>query len=189
MPTFIDIAGETARAPAAPLVGASLMPLVRGDKPKGWSDTVYGEYLAEGTTEPVFMIKRGTLKLIVAKGDPVQLFDTAKDPHELTNLAADPAHAKTLKAMAAEAAKRWDSDAIRADVVASQAARLLVQDALVTGRITPWDWEPRIDAARIYNRNYGGELYDTDRRARVPYQKEPAKDGKRTRRDWSRDVK
>ena len=189
MPTFIDIAGEAARAPAAPLVGASLMPLVRGDKPNAWSDTVYGEYLAEGTTEPVFMIKRGTLKLIVSKNDPVQLFDTAKDPHELTNLAADPAHAKALKALTTEAAKRWDSDAIRADVIASQHARLLVQDALVTGRITPWDWEPRIDAARIYNRNYGGELYDTDRRARVPYRKEPAKDGKRTRRDWSRDVK
>jgi choline-sulfatase len=189
MPTFIDIAGDSARAPAVPLVGASLMPLVRGDKPKAWSDTVYGEYLAEGTTQPVFMIKRGSLKLIVAKGDPVQLYDTASDPHELTNLATDPKHAKTLAAMTSEAAKRWDSDAIRAEVVASQAARLLVQDALVTGRITPWDWEPRIDAARIYNRNYGGELYDTDRRARVPYKKEPAKDGKRTRRDWSRDVK
>ena len=97
MPTFIDIASETARTPVAPLVGSSLMPLVRGDKPKGWSDTVYGEYLAEGTTEPVFMIKRGTMKLIVAKGDPAQLFDTAKDPHELTNLAGDPVHARARR--------------------------------------------------------------------------------------------
>ena len=116
----------------------------------------------------------------------MQLFDTAADPHELTNLAADPAHAKTLAKMTAEAAKRWDSDAIRADVIASQKARILVQEALVTGRITPWDWEPRTDAAKVYNRNYGGELYDTDRRARVPQRPEPAK---RTRRNWSRDVK
>jgi choline-sulfatase len=159
---------------------------VRGETPATWSDTVFGEYLAEGTSQPVFMIKRGTLKLIVCNSDPVQLFDTAKDPHELTNLATDPAYAKTLAAMTTEACERWDSEAIRADVIASQHARLLVQDALVTGRITPWDWEPRTDASRIYNRNYGGELYDTDRRARVPYQPEPKK---RTRRDWSRDVK
>jgi len=181
MPTLIDIAGEGARAPAARLDGASLLPFLQGEAPKAWSDTVHGEYMAEGTTEPVFMIKRGNLKLITAKGDPAQVFDTAADPNELNNLAADPAHAEPLMA---DAAARWDADAIRADVIASQRARLLVQDALVTGRITPWDWEPRTDASRVYNRNYGGELYDTDRRARVPYQAEPKK---RTRRDWSRD--
>lgn len=187
LPTLLDMATD-GKPPelAAPIEGASLMPLIRGEGAKGWTDTVYGEYLAEGTTEPVFMIKRGLLKLIVAKADPVQLYDTADDPNELTNLTADPAHAKALAAMTAEAAKRWDSDAIRADVVASQKARILVQDALVTGRIAPWDWEPRTDAAKVYNRNYGGELYDTDRRARVPQRPEPAK---RTRRNWNRDVK
>jgi len=183
MPTLIDLAGETARPPSAPLVGASLKPFFEGDAPKAWPDAVYGEYLAEGTTEPVFMIKRGDLKLVTAKGDPTQLFDTAADPNELTNLAGDTTKAAPLLTVAA---KRWDSDTIRAEVVASQHARLLVQDALVTGRITPWDWEPRTDASRIYNRNYGGELYDTDRRARVPSLPEPQK---RTRRDWSRDVK
>ena len=183
MPTLIDLAGDAARPPAAPLVGASLKPFLDGDTPKAWPDTVYGEYLAEGATEPVFMIKRGALKLITAKGDPAQLFDTAADPNELTNLAGDLAKVAPLLA---EEAKRWKSDAIHAEVVASQRARLLVQDALVKGRITPWDWEPRTDASRIYNRNYGGELYDTDRRARVPSLPEPKK---RTRRDWSRDVK
>lgn len=183
MPTLIDLAGEGARAPSAPLEGASLVPFMRGEAPKAWADTVYGEYMAEGTTQPVFMIKRGSLKLIAAEGDPVQLFDTAADPNELRNLADDPAHAETLAAMTAEAENRWDSEAIRADVVASQRTRLLVQDALVTGRITPWDWEPRTDASRVYNRNYGGELYDTDRRARVPYQDEPKKRKPKTRRD------
>ena len=187
LPTLVDIAsGGEMPDLAAPIEGTSLLPLVRGGVVKDWTDTVYGEYLAEGTTEPVFMIKRGSQKLITAKDDPVQLFDTAADPHELINLATDPAHAKTLAAMTAEAAKRWDSDAICADVVASQRARIMVQNALVTGRITPWDWEPRTDAAKVYNRNYGGELYDTDRRARVPYRPEPAK---RSRRDWSQDVK
>jgi choline-sulfatase len=188
LPTLLDMAGIADRPLAAPIDGASLLPLARGDSGAGaaWADTVYGEYMAEGTTEPVFMIKRGSLKYVTAVGDPPQLYDLAADPNELHNLAADPAHAKTAAGFAAEAAQRWDSAAIRADVVATQKARLLVQDALVTGRITPWDWEPRIDASRIYNRNYGGELYDTDRRARVPLHPEPKK---RTRRDWSRDVK
>ena len=74
-------------------------------------------------------------------------------------------------------------------MIATQKARLLVQDANLKGRIHPWDYEPRIDAAKVYNRNYGGELYDTDRRARVPYRDEPPKSGKRTRRNWSRDIK
>ena len=60
---------------------------------------------------------------------------------------------------AREAAERWDSDAIRADVIRTQRARILVQDALVTGQIHPWDFEPRFDASKIYNRNYGAELY------------------------------
>jgi choline-sulfatase len=184
LPTLVDIAtGGQAFQPAVPLAGRSLVPLARGES-DGWPDAVFGEYLAEGTIEPVFMIKRGNLKYITAKGDPPQLYDTAKDPNELENLAATGSRAA---AFASEAGRRWDSDAIREDVIRSQRARLLVQDALLTGRIHPWDYEPRIDASKIYNRNYGGELYDTDRRARVPYLAEPPK--KRTRRDWSRDVK
>ena len=188
LPTLTDIAtGGSSPEPVAPIDGASMLPLARGDA-KGWSDVVYGEYLAEGTTEPVFMIKRGTLKLIVAKGDPPQLYDTAADPHEQRNLAGDASHKKPMAAMLAEAAQRWDSDAIRAQVIATQKPRLMVQDALLIGRINPWDWEPRVDASKVYNRNYGGELYDTDRRARVPYRPEPPKT-KRTRRNWSRDIK
>jgi choline-sulfatase len=185
LPTFLDIAGVGNRPLAAPITGASLLPLARGEA-KDWPDAVHGEYMAEGTTEPVFMIKRGTLKYITAVGDPPQLYDTIADPHELTNLAGQPAFAQTVSHFAAEAARRWDSAAIKADVIATQQSRLLVQDALVAGRVTPWDYEPRIDAARVYNRNYGGELYDTDRRARVPNRPEPQK---RSRRDWSRDVK
>ena len=54
-----------------------------------------------------------------------------------------------------------------------------MQETLVTGRIHPWDYEPKIDAAKVYNRNYGGELYDTDRRARVPHLAEPPRPPRR----------
>ena len=38
--------------------------------------------------------------------------------------------------------------------------------------------QPFQDASKQYNRNYGAELYDTDRRARIPHRPEPKKDGK-----------
>lgn len=189
LPTLVDIAtGSKPFEPAAPIAGQSLLPLARGVA-RDWPDTVFGEYMAEGTVEPVFMIKRGNLKYITAESDPPQLYDTQKDPNELTNLAEVAGHARQATGFAKEAAARWDSAAIKADVIATQKERLLVQEAILKGRIHPWDYEPRIDASKVYNRNYGGELYDTDRRARVPYQSEPPKQAKRTRRNWSRDLK
>ncbi|WP_342640865.1 choline-sulfatase [Rhodoligotrophos ferricapiens] len=174
LPTFLELAGAKAPAPAAPVDGKSLMGLAQGSS-EGWEDTVIGEYFAEGTTEPVFMIKRGQYKYITAAGDPPQLFDLQADPHELVNLAGNPDYSELAHRFASEAADHWDSAALRAQVIASQRARLLVQEALLTGKITPWDYQPHFDATRQYNRNYGGELYDTDRRARIPYREEPPK--------------
>jgi choline-sulfatase len=124
------------------------------------------------------MIRRGRYKYISCAGDPPQLYDLGNDPHELKNLADDSRHAGMATDFAAEAAAKWNSVAIREQVLLSQRRRLLVQDALLKGRIHPWDYEPRTDASRQYNRNYGGELYDTDRRARIPQCPEPPKDGK-----------
>jgi choline-sulfatase len=177
LPTFIELAGG-----AGPVVtdvetdGRSLVGLAAGNA-EGWPDTVHGEYMAEGTFEPVFMIRRGSHKYVCSAGDPPQLFDLRSDPHEQNNLAGDPEHAQLAAAFAAEAAGNWDGAAIREQVVRSQRHRILVQEALLQGRIHPWDYEPRVDASRQYNRNYGGELYDTDRRARLPRRPEPPKHG------------
>ena len=181
LPTFCDIATEGKGIEyAAPVDGASLMGLASGSA-KGWSDTVFGEYMAEGTFQPAFMIRRGRWKYVACAGDPPQLFDVAADPHELRNLAADPKHAATAKAFAKEVAETWNSDGIRAKVIASQRGRIRVQDSLLKGKITPWDFQPFQDASKQYNRNYGAELYDTDRRARIPFRPEPKKDGKKAR--------
>jgi choline-sulfatase len=177
LPTFLDMAGEGgASEPASPLDGRSLLPLAGGNG-DGGSHTVYGEYMAEGTFQPLFMIRRGRHKYIACEGDPPQLYDLAADPHELTNLAADPRHRDLAASFAREVAGKWDSAALRHAVIDSQRQRVFVQEALLKGRITPWDYEPRADASRQYNRNYGGELYDTDRRARLPRRSEPPKDG------------
>jgi choline-sulfatase len=181
LPTFVDLAGEGAPfEPATAIDGRSLVGLAAG-RAADWPDSVYGEYMAEGTFQPVFMIRRGRYKYVACAGDPPQLFDLASDPHELKNLAGDAAHARLAADFAQETAARWNSAALREQIILSQRQRLFVQESLLKGRIHPWDYEPRSDASRQYNRNYGGELYDTDRRARLPNRPEPSKDGKGSR--------
>ena len=58
LPTFCDIATDgKGISYAAPVDGNSLLGLAAGSK-KGWSNTVFGEYMAEGTFQPAFMIRR-----------------------------------------------------------------------------------------------------------------------------------
>lgn len=179
LPTFLDIArdgGGAAPALVEPVDGNSLLPLAAGDA-TGWSDSVHAEYMAEGATEPLFMIRRGRYKYVTAAGDPPQLFDVESDPDELRNLAGDAAVAAIEHGFAREAAERWDAAAIRRAVIASQRRRHFIQPVLLKGKIHPWDYQPVRDAAKHYNRNYGAELYDTDRRARIPYREAPKPDG------------
>jgi choline-sulfatase len=181
LPTFCDVATDGKGVGyAAPIDGSSLLSLATGSK-KGWSNTVFGEYMAEGTFQPAFMIRRDQWKYISCAGDPPQLYDVAADPRELKNLASDPKHGQVARAFAAEVAAKWDSSAIRAQVIESQRNRILVQEALLKGKITPWDFQPFQDASKQYNRNYGAELYDTDRRARIPHRPEPKKNGKKAK--------
>jgi choline-sulfatase len=174
MPTVMEIAG--AGETAVPVDGRSLLPLARGDN-AGWPDTVLGEHLGEGTTQPLFMIRRGPWKYVACEGDPQQLYDLAADPLELVNCAADPRHAATASGFAAEAQSTWDSAAIRAAVLDSQRQRLVVQKALLSGRPHSWDYAPPADAARRYYRNGPDPLFPTDRPARIPARPAPPRDG------------
>jgi choline-sulfatase len=178
LPTFLELAGSEQR-PVAPLDGRSLVKLASGES-ADWSDTVYGEYTAEGTNHPAFMIRRGRHKFIACEGDPAQLFDVQADPNELVNLAEMPEHAKLVSAFADEVSKKWNAPALRQAILESQRQRVFVHKALLAGKkVQLWDYDPRRDEGRQYNRNYAGELYDTDRRARLPYRSEPPKDGLR----------
>jgi choline-sulfatase len=151
LPTFLDIAGIE-EPPAMPLDGRSLWALATGEASPGEGEAI-GEYCAECASHPVFMIRRGRWKYIHCEVDPPQLFDLETDPQELANLAGDPAHAEIAAAFAAEVAGRWDSQTIRADVIATQKRRRAVHAAMQAGTHTAWDYRPKRDAAQEFVRN------------------------------------
>ena len=149
LPTLIDIAGgETVDG----LDGRSLVPSWSGQVDP--VDETFGEYTAEMTSAPIFMIRRGTYKYIHCNTDPAQLYNVAADPLERANLAADPAHAEMAAAFAAEVAERWDSNAIKAQVIDSQRSRHLLHRAMSSGPLVSWDHLPVNDVANNYVRNH-----------------------------------
>ena len=76
--------------------GRSLYPLLKGaaENPDA---TAWGEYLAEGTIAPMYMLRRGPWKFIHYAHDPDQLFNLIDDPDELNNLAASPSAGKQFR--------------------------------------------------------------------------------------------
>jgi len=90
LPTMVEIGGGTADMFGMPVYGRSLMPLARGED-ESVSEAI-GEYFAEMTGHPVFMIRRGDMKYIHCDDDLAKLYDLANDPWELENLADHPAY-------------------------------------------------------------------------------------------------
>jgi choline-sulfatase len=165
-PTLIEIASGPDAVAAADLDGSSLARLLAAPADGQERDPVICEYYAEGVTAPAAMIRAGQYKLIVCRGDPDLLYDLAADPHELTNLAASPERADLLRALHHGLAERLDLDQIGRQVLASQRERHLIAGALARGEITPWDYQPHVDAAMQYVRNRA-DMYDLQRRARL----------------------
>lgn len=159
LPTLLDIAasgGKHHPPLGSPLDGRSLWPAVIGDDDPG--DEAIGEYCAEMTAQPMFMIRRGAFKFITCKGDPPQLFNIVADPEERQNLSSDPDHAKILANFEREAEERWDSDTIRTSVIEDQRRRRVVNAAMETardqGQRTDWDYGPPRHASDEYVRNH-----------------------------------
>ncbi len=151
LPTFVEIAGGGSELFGEPIDGRSLMSLARGEEDP--IDEAIGEYCAEMTPWPVVMIRRGAMKYIHCAIDPPQLYDLARDPLETTNVAADPAYHNVAAAFAAEVEDRWDSDKLRADVMATQRSRRALHAAMEAGAGEHWDYNPPSDASQQYVRN------------------------------------
>lgn len=152
LPTLVDIAGSDAGALGEPVDGRSLMPLARGDGDE--VDEAIGEYCAEMTPYPVFMIRRGPLKFIHCDPDPPQLYDLSRDALEKVNLATDSAYADATATFAAECAKRWDSETMRTRIIATQKSRRALHAAMEAGAGEHWDYNPPSDASQQYVRNH-----------------------------------
>lgn len=152
LPTFVKIGGGDESLFGEPVDGRSLLPLMRAEADP--VDEAIGEYCAEMTPAPVVMIRRGDLKYIHCDVDPPQLYDLSADPGERVNRALDPAYAGRAAMFAAEVAERWDGDALRADVIATQKSRRALYAAMEAGAGETWDYNPPRDASHEYVRNH-----------------------------------
>jgi choline-sulfatase len=145
----VELAGGTLDG-SVPVDGRSLVPHLAG---QGGHDEAIGVYLGEGAVAPLFMIRRGRWKFVASMPDPDQLFDLEDDPHERRNLADDPRHAERLAEFRAEIARRFDAPQLRAQVIASQKRRRLVDRAMRQGAWAAWDHQPFVDASTAYVRS------------------------------------
>jgi choline-sulfatase len=139
------------------------------------SDPVLGEILFEGAIAPCFMVRRGRFKYIHSAPDPDQIYDLESDPLELANLAGTPGYRDLQYEFQEMVLARWDSPALREQVIASQRRRRLVDRALAQGRATPWDFQPVRDASQQYMRSFM-DLDTVERRARFPIPDTPSPD-------------
>ena len=165
LPTLVDlISGKV--DDRLPIDGRSLVPQLEGRR---GADTVFGEYMGEGTISPLMMIRRGPWKFVCCPTDPTQLFNLDYDPKELVNLATsdDPMIRQVHDAFVKEAEERWDFKKLHAQVLHSQRSRRICWDALQQGRFTSWDYQPPHNAHEQYIRSTI-PLDDLEIRARYP---------------------
>ncbi len=169
LPTLVELAsgGQTLDYPT-PLDGRSLVTHLQG---RGGHDEVVGEYCAEGTSTPCFMLRRGPWKLICAEGDPVQLYRLDEDPLERHNLA----DAGRCDAQAVEllelSERRWDVAALRARILESQRRRRFLAPVMREQQVS-WDYQPQVAAAHAYIRN-NMSIFELESRARFPAARKP----------------
>ncbi len=165
LPTLLDIASDQPFEPVQAVDGVSLWPLCQGDD--AGPNHAISEYLAEGTNAPLLMIRKDGYKYTCCPTDPEQLFDLTRDTKELDNIANHSEHADTIDAFRKQAQSHWDVDEVHARVLKDQALRRFLNESLRQGMYTPWDFQPRQNAAEEYTRSHL-ELTEFDYTSRWP---------------------
>ncbi len=90
-PTFLDIAGVTARRDFA---GRSLLPFLRGDRPAEWREEICTQCNGVELYYTQRSVATKTHKYVFNGFDQDELYDLQQDPHELVNRAGDEACAE-----------------------------------------------------------------------------------------------
>ena len=127
LPTLMGIAsGEPWSSDIESLDGHDLTSMITGTESEDFERSIYAEYLAEATTAPIFMIRRGRYKYISSVADPALLFDVVSDPNELHNLAGSPEHADRVARFQSDVDLKWDSQELTTLIKLSQRRRRLV---------------------------------------------------------------
>ena len=162
-PTLLDIAGVPQAAIRTPLDGRSLLPALDGTLPIA---PIFVEHIDGGTAAPRVCVREGDKKLVTSQAYPTQFFDLGADPLELNDLAGQghPDEARLTEM----ARQTWSLDALSADVIASQTARKVVDNALMQGRQEIWDYSPQPQVHKSYVRR-GDAFPDVERRGYLPY--------------------
>lgn len=157
LPTLIDIAHEGTGAGKPdyidPIDGRSLVPLCDGETKEDPNRAV-SEYLAEGTGDPMLMIREGNLKYICCPSDPEQLFDLEIDPNEITNLINNLKYEPQRNSFRDQATSHWDAEKVKRQVIHDQNRRRGVHAALRIGRYQGWDYEVKRDPSNEYTRSH-----------------------------------
>jgi arylsulfatase A-like enzyme len=102
-PTFLDVAGLPV---PADMQGRSLLPILRGQEPADWRQSMYYRYYhdpGDHDTRAHYGVRTRTHKLIrYWKTDQWELFDLVTDPSELHNLYGQPGHEALTAELKAE---------------------------------------------------------------------------------------
>ena len=164
LPTLDEFARDgLARDYPTPIEGRSLLPHL--SRSNG-HDEVFGEYFAEGTTEPIYMIRRGGKKLIYSENDPTQYYDLTKDPLETNNLALKADFQAEVTDLIGEIENRYDHEALIKRVLESQRRRRFLKNIMRDQSIS-WDYQHVENGGDAYIRNTM-PIYQLEKKSRFP---------------------
>jgi len=104
-PTFLDAAGV--EAPES-MQGRSVVPILKGESPAKWRDSIYYQYYEEGVhnVAPHYGVRTDRYKLMRFPGyDGWEFYDLDRDPDETRNRYGEPEYAEIIDGLKAELAR------------------------------------------------------------------------------------
>ena len=164
LPTFTELAHDgNSIEHATEIEGNSLLDWCQGSQ---GHDEAIGEYFGEGTRVPLFMVRRGSNKLIYSSEDPALYFDLSSDPLELNNLAQHDNHKSEVAKLVKEIENSYDQAALTERVLESQHRRNFLKSVMLKQQIA-WDYQPPERAESSWIRNTM-PIYQLEKKARFP---------------------